>query len=491
MPSSGSGFVNSKGATFNPGATVDLGGKLSNYGTLALGLPTGFNTVAMNGQLVQASTATITANVDFRSGQGDLLQVNEFAAMAGSTSAGTIAPSVTGPAPSPLPVTVLTAQTVNGSLTVQDTAVLDMSVAVGSTSATLTLNKADFVSALGQGASSASQQVASALQNAWASGNSGTFGDELAQLANIVDQGAYASAVSALSGESQTAVGATRSANARTFTNTMMSCPAFVDGRASLREQPCVWVRGDEVTTRLKPNGAASGQREIARRMQAGSQARVDENWLLGMSIAQGDSRIRSTNGGTRTDGTTLEAGVTTKFETGGWLLAGGLSYGYGDYDTVRSSGSLGSLAGNGSRAVSSPVSHYANARLRAAYTLDQGSWYLRPSLDADATYIHVPGYRETGAGDLNWSFDAASDVQLAMSPTLEIGAPIRIDDISLRPFAAVGLTWSPDSDWDQRGRLAGLPSGAGSDQQRFEGTDVTGMVRVGLDLFSSKQYEV
>ena len=182
---------------------------------------------------------------------------------------------------------------------------------------------------------------------------------------------------------------------------------------------------------------------------------------------------------------------MTTKFETGDWLLAGGLSYGYGDYDTIRSTGSLGGLAGNGSRAISSPVSHHANARLRAAYTVDQGSWYLRPSLDADATYIHVPGYRETGAGDLNWSFDAASDVQLAMSPTLEIGAPIRVDDISLRPFAAVGLTWSPDSDWVQKGRLAGLPSGAGSTQQRFEGTDVMGMFRVGLDLISSKQYEV
>jgi hypothetical protein len=46
---------------------------------------------------------------------------------------------------------------------------------------------------------------------------------------------------------------------------------------------------------------------------------------------------------------------------------------------------------------------------MRAAYTFAQGSYHVRPLVDFDLIYSHAEGYRETGAGALEFLVEDSS----------------------------------------------------------------------------------
>jgi uncharacterized protein YhjY with autotransporter beta-barrel domain len=80
-----------------------------------------------------------------------------------------------------------------------------------------------------------------------------------------------------------------------------------------------------------------------------------------------------------------------------------GCSYGwYDNTRTIRIPGFVG-------QAEADPDIYNVSARMRAAYTFAQGSYYVRPLVDFDLIYSHAEGYRETGAGALDFLVEDSS----------------------------------------------------------------------------------
>ena len=188
-------FKNEVGATLAPNTTVDLaGGTLTNFGTLSPGGVGKGATVALNGNLVEASGSNYAVDVNFGLAPSDVINVNGNA-----TVAGTITPHYTTIANQP--VTILTTTgtlTDNGATVTNNSAVITYGLNFSSN--TLTLNAtANFdPSAANLGGNQAS--VANYLQSLWNSGSTG-FTTGMSALASMTSPAAYAGALGQLTGE--------------------------------------------------------------------------------------------------------------------------------------------------------------------------------------------------------------------------------------------------------------------------------------------------
>ena len=186
-------------------------------------------------------------------------------------------------------------------------------------------------------------------------------------------------------------------------------------------------------------------------------------------------------------------AGLGVKYQSGPLLASATVDLGYGDFDTTRSF----AVGSETYRATGAPDARNAGIHGRVAYELPYERFYLRPSLDLDASWIGLEGYDEKGAGDLDLAVDDSDSWVLSAMPAVEIGTRVDLaDGTVLRPFANVGSRFVSGNDWTVDASFRTAPDSAGSFSSEVDnpnavatfGAGVTVMTRGNLDVTAQYQ---
>ncbi|MEO1192423.1 MAG: hypothetical protein AAFY02_11745 [Pseudomonadota bacterium] len=483
-------LTNEVGGILNPGTTLDVAsGTVSNAGQLDIAGSGQVGTTSVNGAFIQAPGATWSVDIDLTANTSDRLDASGDATLAGS-----VAPRILNlPAQidsSALPsLTLLTSPlsldaaraSVENTLVV--TYALDQSTPG---QADLEIDQVAFNSGralAGAGVTDNETAAADHLQSIWENGSLGALTDHVETLLNTTSSSDYQAALQDLAPEAHAVHPAVAPQQASTFHSNLHSCPVFVGDTAALSEESCVYARG--IFTRLHHDGddQITGYHLRDNIAMLGGQKQISDDWFLGGAFAYGTRSLDSDDDRSSADGNVISAGLVVKKQIGeSWLFSGSFAYGYSNMDNTRQVTSGGTTR----TATSTQEVNSYSGRLRGAYNLDMGQWYLRPAFSVDLVHIRVPAYSETGAGVLDQRFDSASDTQGGFTPELEIGGRIDLQDAVLRPFAGAGMTYWTDAEWTQTSRLAAAPAGSTPVETSFEGDQFIGRADVGLDLLHS-----
>jgi len=178
-----------------------------------------------------------------------------------------------------------------------------------------------------------------------------------------------------------------------------------------------------------------------------------------------------------------MDVGMTVKHQTGNWLFAGALDLGAAIADTQRFVGFVGTTANS-----RSSIWH-ADARLRAAYLVETGLVYIKPSIDLDLIYMSMPSFSETGAGALNLNVNSMSKTLGVVTPAVEFGATFtdRLSPTVVRPFVSGGVSWFTDKTWTVSSTFAGTPAGVPAFETSTVLPDTVYKVSAGLDIINKK----
>jgi outer membrane autotransporter protein len=278
--------------------------------------------------------------------------------------------------------------------------------------------------------------VAQSIQQAWDTrsiGSSALFG----QFARVTSKSDYASDLSELNpDQTQNAVAAT-AIRARSGLKAVLSCPGFPNGTAFLREGDCVWGRVTGNLTRQGGNADDTGYRQTTQDYRVGAQAEFARDWFLGLAAGYAGIRRTDPDQITNTRQEQVEVAAALKHQVGPWLFAASTELGYGWLKNLRSI----DFQSNHWTAQSDANVFSAAARFRGQYQVVFDDWYLKPYLDLDVLYNHVPGFRETGISPFNLTVRKLDTTLFAANPALEVGARFDWGGLTIRPYGTVGAT--------------------------------------------------
>ena len=261
-----------------------------------------------------------------------------------------------------------------------------------------------------------------------------------------------------------------------------MSCPEFEGSTTLLGEGRCVWAKAEGQVA----DGRAAGGTVRSTNYRIAGQAAVAPNWRLGGSF--GGGVLWSTENGSKGSGQTFDGSVALKYTDGPWLFAGSLAAASGSYRSSR----LVTLPGGPSVLTSTPGALLVGGRLRAAYDVPLGRWYVRPTADLDVFHIRSTAFNETGASAYALRVGASGTTSVSMTPSVEIGNRFDIDaETILRTYASVGVTVTPDNRRRVDARFGGSGAGLGSFQTTIDSPDALGVLSLGAQLYRLKGLEV
>lgn len=289
------------------------------------------------------------------------------------------------------------------------------------------------------------RNLAATYQTAWNASSSGEA-PVFAQLANLTSAGSYRQAMDSLSSEEQLSPATTQTLAARGAMNAALSCPIFVDNSVMITESECAWARVTGSRIHASDNAVADGFTQTGVTMRLGAQWEVADNWFMGVTGAYTNTSLDSNDGYTRTDGDSGDLAVSIKHQVGPWLFAASAEASFGVFDTTR----YFNFESASPSDTSTSNIWTAGLRLRAAYELPlpNESFYLRPYVDLDAIYTHMPGYQVGLSAGSHLNVGTLQDWTFALTPALEFGARIDLDDGSwLRPYAMAGMTFLFEND--------------------------------------------
>ena len=236
----------------------------------------------------------------------------------------------------------------------------------------------------------------------------------------------------------------------------------------------------------------AAGFDNDATLLQFGGQRAIGDDLFLTGAVGWEDARLKD-DFGASADGESWMAGVGLKYQSGPLLASVTIDAGLGSFDTTRSF----VVGADSYRATGSPDARNAGLHGRIAYELPQDGFYLRPSLDLDASWIGLGGYDESGAGDFDLSVDDSDSWVLSATPAVEIGTRIDLaDGTVLRPFANAGARLVSGNDWTVDASFRNAPDGAGGFESHVDNPDaiatfgagITVMTKGNLDLTAQYQ---
>lgn len=464
-------------------STVDLGdGTLTNRGTLDL--TAGARATTLTGDLVAGSRSRLVIGADFAAGVADRLEVSGTASIGGGVI---VLPETLVPGK----VTVLTAGALDRAAGMADATgayLFDFTPKAEGDALTITPS-ADFA----KGALTHDRRsLAGHLQRVWDGDRPEAMATGFAALAGVGGAADYAATLDRLASRQVGAIATTRMEVSRLFVANMQSCPVFDGAGLMLGETDCVWARAS--SAHLDHDGAsdAAGFDNDATLMQFGGQRRLDNGLFLTGAVGWEGSRLRD-DFGASADGDSWLAGFGVKYLSGPLLASATVDLGFGSFDTVRSV----TVGGESFRAKGSPDARNAGLHARIAYELPYDSFYLRPRLDLDASWISLGGYDETGAGDFGLSVDSSDAWVLSATPAVEIGTRFDLGDGTvLRPFANAGVRFASGNDWTVDARFRNAPGSAGGFSSEVDnpstvatfGAGVTVMSKGNLDLTAEYQ---
>ena len=476
-----SSFTND--GAYVPLTAVDLGaGTLTNRGVLDL--TAGARETALTGDLVAGSRSRLVLGADFAAGAADRLDVSGTARLGG----GVVVRSETLV---PGKVTVLTAGALDATAGMTDATgayLFDFTPKAEGDTMTVTPS-ADF--AKGE-LTPDRRSLAGHLQRVWDGDRPEAMATGFAALSGIGGGADYTATLDRLASRQVGAIATARMEASRLFVANMQSCPVFEGAGLMLGETDCLWGRATSATLDHDGSTGAAGFDNDATLLQFGGQRRLDNGLFLTGAVGWEGSRLRD-DFGAGADGDSWLVGVGVKHQSGPLLASATLDAGFGSFDTTRSF----TVGGESFRAGGSPDARNIGLHGRVAYELPYDSFYLRPSLDLDASWIGLRGYDESGAGEFNLSVDASDAWVLSATPAVEIGTRVDLGDGTvLRPFANAGVRFVSGNDWTVDARFRNAPDGAGGFSSRIDnpnavatfGAGVAVMTKGSLDLTAEYQ---
>lgn len=254
-----------------------------------------------------------------------------------------------------------------------------------------------------------------------------------------------------------------------------LSCPVFIGGGTLLGEDRCVWAKAGAEWTQQE--GVAS-QRAAYR---AGGQTEIASGWFLGGTLGAANQ----TTQGTATSGTgqSIDVAVALKYSRDAVLLAGSAGFASA---WNRFSGTPGVLSDV------DVTNQTAQVHLRGAYDFAFDGWYVRPRLDLDLAYRHMPGFQVASQGVTVMSVDSFSQLSFSATPMIEIGGRLDVENTGmiLRPYAAVGASFLPGNTASFNVQFTGPLAFLGGFQPYLQGPSVTANVEAGIQLYRSQGLE-
>ena len=466
-----------------PLATVSLGdAALVNAG--ALDLTKGARTTRLTGDFRGTSKSRLVVGADFVKGTADRLAVSGSATLGGGVA---VRPSTLVPSTA----TVLTASNPLDGQSLADATgafLFDFTPKAADNTVTVTPS-ADFPT---DGLSRDERSLARHLQRVWDGDHPETMAKGFAALAGVTAADDYAATLDRLASRQVGAIATARMETSRLFVANMQSCPVFEGSGLMLAETDCAWGRA--ITAHLDHDGSdgAAGFDNDATLLQFGGQRAIGDDLFLAGSVAWENARLKD-DFGASADGDSWMAGLGVKYQSGPLLASATVDLGYGDFDTTRSF----AVGSETYRATGAPDARNAGIHGRVAYELPYERFYLRPSLDLDASWIGLEGYDEKGAGDLDLAVDDSDSWVLSATPAVEIGTRVDLaDDTVLRPFANVGSRFVSGNDWTVDASFRTAPDGAGRFSSEVDnpnavatfGAGITVMTKGNLDLTAQYQ---
>jgi hypothetical protein len=467
-------FNNRSSALFNMGSMVNLdgGNVLTNWGTLSPGGDDNVFTTTLTGVLVNEATGTLLFDIDMDATTADRIDVSETAALDGDLQLNFITANGT-------PDTYTIVTTANGvtsqTLTLLNPFVLaDINTVNGGDDVELSIDGFDFSPAgMGDNASSIGNAIQASIE--------GPGGLEPLAVA-LLNLGSVEEGENALNQLSPNIYVADQIAAVQdidTFSDAMLSCRMAGGENAFAAEGECAWGRAVYSEYDLQANGDLTGFNTRSTEVMGGVQMAIDGTpWRIGGSIGYRSSD-RDGDGGASSEGDSFSAGAVVKYAPGPLLLAASLSASHGSYDTLRpiAFGNFTDLL-SGETDVTT-----VSGRLRAAYTMQTGGFYLRPMVDASVTYVKTGAFTESG-GLASVSTDGVDNTVLALMPAVEIGGQVELGgDILLRPYLRGGVGLYTGNDYS----LTGVFNADGNAATAFTiGTsseDVLWTVSAGVDI--------
>jgi uncharacterized protein with beta-barrel porin domain len=477
-------FTNAPGGVFQTGSNLTIP-MLQNNASLVLGSGR-YSSVSLAGSFVQGATGATAFDVDFTGKRSTLLMVSGTASLAG-----TITPQLAYPQPN-VPLTLVLA---GGGLTSSAVAtpgfIYNYTVTPQNNALRITVG-ADFEPA-GETLKRNQLEVARALQSSWASGGTGeqvTFD----RLAKVTDPAQYKSVLDHLSHEGGLAHAAGRTNTSEKFASTMNSCPEFADNSLITQEGDCAWSRVLGGRTAQFRDADSTGYGVNSLTYEIGGQAALAPGWILGGSIAYETSWYSANGGDASGGGHGFMAGAILKREMGPWTVAGSVFGGMGWNTNNRFLALPAATDGNdgGNIATGSNTDMSVGGRLRPSYQIPLGPAYLKPYVDLDVIHAAASGYSEVGGGSLDLNVKASQRTVVAGSPMLEMGGKFGLEGgLTLRPYVALGATFTSSAHWASQSSLVSAPAGTGVSTVLVPTPSALGNLQLGIDLLNTRGFEL
>ncbi|GAB3325623.1 autotransporter [Bordetella tumulicola] len=476
--------------TWHPSALTSRGalqndrGSLNNYGTWtpgptanadvlnqgAIQFDNAAMTTRMNGHYIQTDSGRLSPMIDSLSGKASLLDIS------GSASVdGVIVPNATSLLTGM--VTILKAGGLTSTAQAQDSLLFDWDAKTQGTTINITPNATFKPGGVSLTASQSS--LADYHTRAW-NNSDPLFAKLFAGLSQIGDSGTYKSALNTLSAKATQAQSIALSNASGTILGSSMSCPVFEGSTVRLGEDNCVWGKIIGRWSDQSSGGDVQGYHVSGTTYRIGGQHQVAPGWFLGASAAAGRSWARM-SGGSSGNGDIYDGSITLKRVMGPWSFAGSVAAARGSFDTNRNV----NLGGVNRTMTSSQDMTLLGARLRAGYEFTFDSGYIKPYNDIDLIYTHLPGFKESGNEPGALKVRGSDKTNVVISPMIEFGKRFDLDPkTSLRAYAAVGMSWRPDSSRTIHSSFLGASSADGTFTDYVKSPELLGKIDIGVQIF-------
>jgi hypothetical protein len=479
-------LANHAGATLDSGATLDLGAgnTLTNAGRLSPGGDGVVGETTIIGDLVQTGQGLLAVDVDTRSGTADRLEVTGEASLAGELKVRMLDVGKVMPGSHTLSLVGVGTGMLDAGLTLDapELAVVRYELAFDDEAGLLLNYVVDFSPTEGLGRSQGA--LGDYINRVQLAGGSESFEPIAARLMGLPDRAALGAVYGQLSPATHLGGGQASLASNLQFSNAMLSCRQPTGEYRFTAEDDCGWLRLSGQTLDQDPRGDLPGFEEQVVGVAGGVQREIGEGLHFGGALSYETGWTRSKRV-SDTDLDRFQTGVMLKHRRQATLVAGGLTVGFGDFDTTRNV----DLPEPGGQATSQQDMWFTGLRGRLAHTLASEHGYAQPMVDANVTYAHFDGFTERGAGAANLVVKSRDETYVSLNPAVEIGWETNADDGGYtRFYGRIGAIHYLSGTPEITSMLAGAPAGVAPFRTRGELDSTYLDLAVGVDLLNSER---
>ncbi|NOQ42365.1 MAG: autotransporter domain-containing protein, partial [Desulfuromusa sp.] len=434
-------FNNQQGATFNTGATVDLGtgNLLNNAGILSPGGSGNVVTTALTGNLVQIGSGDIFVNIDSSTGTADRLNVSGTADLGGTVNLNIHNPGYV--LPGTHQSTIVTAgggiTDFGLSLDYLPSAVMDFNLLYPNSIDVVLSTVIDFSP---QSLNPNQRAIAEAVNSIQLAGGTESFAPVAAELLYLPDVKSIGNAYDRLSPESYAASVSTTFQGTQRYTQTLVkrihSIRSYLDttgiGPGTRQTLPhSMWIDGFGAWGDQKADSGFTGFDYSVSGFGIGGDRLFKDGLLGGMSYGRSHADIDLDGEKGWSDITSHLFSLYGSLFSDKYYLDIALSYGKESFDNLRQI-VFGELS---ERAVSDHQGDLFSSYTEVGYNFEMNKWIVQPFAALQYSYLDEESFRETGDGGANLSVDGRKTDAL-------------VSDLGLRfnrPFGTNGLVYIPE----------------------------------------------